>query len=234
MSNSAAAPATIPIRESHVVGKNNRLEPDSSESSGEQAAEQAKRWQRMIDGLRTGERTVVREFCEVYGQSLERVADKHLSGGMKRRVGAEDVVQSACRTFLRRAKIGEFELADAEGLWGLLCAITLTKVREQTRFHLRQKRGLDREVHPADDSQAGPRLFQEADHEPTPAEAAEFADQFAQLISGLDEEERQLVDYKLQQFTNEEIATRMNCSERTVRRILKRVQSALTQHFEVA
>ncbi len=147
---------------------------------------------------------------------------------------AEDVVQSACRTFLRRAKIGEFELADAEGLWGLLCAITLTKVREQTRFHLRQKRGLDREVHPADDSQAGPRLFQEVDHEPTPAEAAEFADQFAQLISGLDEEERQLVDYKLQQFTNEEIAARMQCSERTVRRILKRVQSALAQHFEVA
>jgi RNA polymerase sigma-70 factor (ECF subfamily) len=187
----------------------------------------------MIDGLRDGTRTVVREFCDRYGKSLERLAEKHLTGGMRRRVGAEDVVQSACRTFLRRAQIGEFELADAQGLWGLLCAITLTKVREQKRYHLRQKRGLDREVHPADVSPGnGARLFDRADSEPTPAEAAEFADQFTQLVAGLDDEERQLVDLKLQQCTNEEIAERMGCSERTVRRILKRVQSALTRQLE--
>ena len=192
-------------------------------------------WDRMIVGLRDGNRTVVREFCEHYGKSLERLAEKHLTGGVRRRIGAEDVVQSACRTFLRRAQIGEFELADAEGLWGLLCAITLTKLREQTRFHLRKKRGLDREVHQADmDSTDGPRLFDRADSEPTPAEAAEFADQFTQLVSGLDEEERQLVDLKLQQFTNDEIAVQMGCSERTVRRILKRVQSALARQFELA
>ncbi|HEV2972452.1 MAG TPA: sigma-70 family RNA polymerase sigma factor [Pirellulales bacterium] len=190
-------------------------------------------WNQMIDGLRDGTRTVVREFCDRYGKSLERLAEKHLTGGMRRRVGAEDVVQSACRTFLRRAQIGEFELADAQGLWGLLCAITLTKVREQKRYHLRQKRGLDREVHPADVSPGnGARLFDRADSEPTPAEAAEFADQFTQLVAGLDDEERQLVDLKLQQCTNEEIAERMGCSERTVRRILKRVQSALTRQLE--
>lgn len=192
-------------------------------------------WQRIIDGLRTGNRTVVREFCDRYGRSLERLAEKHLTGGVRRRIGPEDVVQSACRTFLRRAQIGEFQLADAEGLWGLLCAITLTKVREQTRFHLRQKRGLDREVHQAElNSTDGPRLFDQADSEPTPAEAAEFTDQFTQLVAGLDDEERQLVDLKLQQFTNDEIAVQMGCSERTVRRILKRVQSALARHFEVA
>jgi RNA polymerase sigma factor (sigma-70 family) len=189
-------------------------------------------WNRMIGGLRNGTRTVVREFCDRYGKSLERLAEKHLSGGLRRRVGAEDVVQSACRTFLRRAQIGEFELADAEGLWGLLCAITLTKVREQTRYHMRQKRGLDREVHQTDASANGlPRMFDRADNEPTPAEAAEFADQFTQLVAGLDDEERQLVDLKLQQFTNEEIAVRMGCSERTVRRILKRVQAVLARQF---
>jgi RNA polymerase sigma-70 factor (ECF subfamily) len=192
-------------------------------------------WQRMIVGLRDGNRSAVSEFCDRYGKSLERLAERHLTGGVRRRIGAEDVVQSACRTFLRRAQIGEFELADAEGLWGLLCAITLTKVREQTRFHLRQKRGLDREVHQAEMSSTdGRRLFDRADNEPTPAEAAEFADQFTQLVAGLDEEERQLVDLKLQQFTNDEIAVQMGCSERTVRRILKRVQSALARQYELS
>ena len=93
-------------------------------------------------------RDCTREFCERYGGPLYRVAAKHLPDRVRRRVGPEDVAQSACRTFLRRAEGGEFQLADAEGLWQLLCAITLTKVREQTRFHLRQKRGLDREFDP--------------------------------------------------------------------------------------
>src|SRR5438445_10919068 len=104
------------------------------------------RWQRLIQGLRSGDRLIVQEFCGQYGALLQRLAERHLSEGLRRRVGAEDVVQSAYRTFLRRAQAGEFQLADSEGLWRLLCAITLTKVRELARFHRRQKRGLDQEV----------------------------------------------------------------------------------------
>lgn len=192
-------------------------------------------WGAVVDGLRKGDPVVIRQFCERYGAALERLAERKLSGGIRRRVGADDVAQSACRTFLRRARIGEFELTDSEGLWGLLCAITLTKIREQTRFHLRDKRGLDREVYPAaaDSTSSESPFFDQAGDEPSPAEAAEFTDQFTQLIESLDAEERQLVDLKLQQCTNEEIAQQMGCSERTVRRILKRVQACLARHFDV-
>ena len=103
-------------------------------------------WDHLIRGLRNGDRNVVYDFCQRYGASLERLAAKHLPAGLRRHVGPEDVVQSACRTFLRRTQGGEFQLADSEDLWRLLCAITLTKVREQARFHLRQKRGVDQEV----------------------------------------------------------------------------------------
>jgi len=192
-------------------------------------------WDHLIRGLRNGDRNVVNDFCERYGASLERLAAKHLPAGLRRRVGPEDVVQSACRTFLRRTQGGEFQLADSEDLWRLLCAITLTKVREQARFHLRQKRGVDQEV--ALEAPSGDSLvsaFQPVARGPTPAEAAEFADQFEKIISALDEEERQVVDLKLQECTMEEMAERMGCSERTVRRILKRVQTQLAQAFEVA
>ena len=197
-------------------------------------AEDAPTWDRMIGGLRNGDQGVIRQFCHAYGASLEKLAERHLASGIRRRVGADDVVQSACRTFFRRAQVGEFELPDAESLWGLLCAITLTKVREQTRFHLRDKRGLQREKHAAANATESEQpWFNLPAAEPTPDEAAEFADQFAQLLTALDEEERQLVDLKLQQCTNDEIAERMGCSERTVRRILKRVQAALSRHFDV-
>jgi RNA polymerase sigma factor (sigma-70 family) len=191
-------------------------------------------WQLLIEGLRSGDSQAVRRFCDEYGAQLHRVAEKHLPGAIRRRVGAEDVVQSVCRTFFRRAGGGEFQLADSESLWRLLCAITLTKVREQTRFHLRQKRGIDQEVPAApfsgQDSAPG---YVPVDRRPNPAAAAEFADQFQQVIATLDDEERQVVDLKLQECTNEEVAERMQCSERTVRRILKRAQARLGRAFEV-
>jgi RNA polymerase sigma factor (sigma-70 family) len=191
-------------------------------------------WQRLIQGLRDGEPHIVKEFCEHYGERLHRLAEKHLPPGLRRRLGPEDVVQSACRTFLRRAQGGNFQLADAENLWGLLCAITLTKVREQARFHLRQKRGLNREEPLDSNPQASSFIgFQPVAPGPSPDEAAEFADQLQHLLASLDEEERQVVDLRLQECTSAEMAERLGCSERTVRRILKRVQSRLARILEV-
>ena len=190
-------------------------------------------WERTIQGLRHGDRLIVEEFCQRYGAALERLAAKHLPAGLQRRVGPEDVVQSVCRTFLRRTQGGEFHLNDSEDLWRLLCAITLTKVREQARFHLRQKRGVNQEAS-AVSADAMASVFHPAAPGPTPAEAAEFADQFEQIIASLDDEERQVVDLRLQECTAEEMARRMGCSERTVRRILKRVQTLLARTLEVA
>jgi RNA polymerase sigma factor (sigma-70 family) len=193
------------------------------------------RWAPLIQGLRAGDRQIVREFCENYGRLLSELAEKHLTGPLRRRVGPEDVAQSACRTFLRRVRAGEFELADSEGLWRLLCAITLTKVREQARFHQRKKRDLTQEMAlntNASDSSA--TRFEPAAAGPSPAEAVEFADQFQQLMLALDDEERQLVDLKLQQYTNDEVAERLGCSERTVRRLLKQVRGRLERAFAVS
>jgi RNA polymerase sigma factor (sigma-70 family) len=190
-------------------------------------------WQRLIQGLRDGDPQMAREFYEGYGDALHRLAEKHLPAALRRRVGPEDVVQSACRTFLRRARGGEFLLGDGGGLWRLLCAITLTKVRQQTRFHLRRKRGLDQEVHaclaPGDSAAELPL----ADPAPSPEGAAEFADQFRQLLDGLTEEERRVVDLKLQEHTNEEVAELLGCSERTVRRLLTRIKDQLARTFDV-
>ncbi len=190
------------------------------------------RWQRLVDGLRTGDAHEVQRFCTQYGELLCRFADQRLPHRLRRRIGPEDVVQSVYRTFLRRARGGEFHLDDSAGLWRLLCAITLTKVREQERFHLRWKRGLDQEVPLGQTSGAGVGMHAPLAPGPSPAEAAEFADQFHQLIAGLADEERQIVDLKLQEFTNKEVAQRLSCSERTVRRLLKRVQAHLGRAFE--
>src|SRR5262245_27473046 len=104
-------------------------------------------WDRWIDGLRRVDEAVQAEFMRRFGPQLEKIADRHLGGDVRRRIGPEDAVQSACRTFLRRATAGEFALPDSAALWRLLCAITVNKVREQSRFHSRKRRGLGRERH---------------------------------------------------------------------------------------
>src|SRR4029450_11721998 len=98
-----------------------------------------------LQALVAGDERTVADFWEQFGERLSRLAQRHLSPRLNRRVGADDVVQSVCRTFFRRARQGEFELADAEALWRLLCVITLTKCRLVARFHRRGRRGLDRE-----------------------------------------------------------------------------------------
>lgn len=193
--------------------------------------EEVDRWQRLIDGLRTGDEQIAREFWNEYGPLLHRLTDRRLAEALRRRVEPEDVVQSAFRTFLRRVRVGQFHLEDRDDLWRLLCTITLNKLRWQTRFHLAAKRSLKQE----DGAVHGAPIDEEGSPEapgPTPAEAAEFSDQFRQLLSTLDEEEQQLVELKLQDYTNHEVAKQMRCSERTVRRILQRVKDRLARALE--
>lgn len=61
-------------------------------------------WAALIAGLRAGDQAIVRDFCAEYGDALFRLADKHLADGLRRRIGPEDVVQLACRTFSAERK----------------------------------------------------------------------------------------------------------------------------------
>ena len=191
-------------------------------------------WEAWIDALAQGDPEVAAQFWDRYGSRLERLAGQHLAAKLQRRLGADDVAQSVCRTFLRRAADGQFRLEDGDGLWRLLCAITLTKIREKARFHLRKKRSINQEqpMEGGKEGESQARL-QIAAHEPTPAEAAEFADQFEKILSGLDAEEQSLVRLKLEQCTNQEVADRIGCSERTVRRLLKKVQTHLQKVLDI-
>ena len=185
-------------------------------------------WDRLIGGLRRGDDEVLTEFYQDWGKALERVADRHIAEGLRRRFGAESVVQSACRSFLRRARDDAFELHDSEDLWRLLCAITLTKVREQARYHTRGKRGVLQEVTNSNNDQPGP---DPVDSGPLPGEALALAEQFDHVLASFTEEERRIVDLKLAEKSNAEVATELECSERTVRRLLGQLRTRLEGAF---
>lgn len=180
----------------------------------------------MIEGLRRGDEASIAAFFQRFGRAVQSVADRRIAGQMERRFDAPEVASSVCRTFVRRAGVGEFELPDGESLWRLLCAITLTKVREKARYHRREKRSVQREVDlEGGDGSPGSGIAGQPSNDAGPDEEALFNDALGHVLGELDEEERRLVDLRLQERSTEEIATELGCSDRTVRRLLNRLEA---------
>lgn len=184
-------------------------------------------WDSYIAGLRSGNPDSCRKFWEQFGESLKRVSERYLSSRLKSRIEADDVVQSACRTFFRRANKGEFLLDDDSQLWRLLCAITVTKARSMARFHSREKRSVHSEWSPTVDSSASQNLDQLPESKALPESGLILSEVFEATLKQFNSEEQQVIDMKLRDVENSEIAEALVCSERTVRRIVNRLQNAL-------
>lgn len=185
-------------------------------------SEESQRW---IRGFRENDESAVSDFWMKYEQRLRRLAERNLSERLQRRVDADDVVQSVFRTFLRRAGEGEFQLQDRETLISLLTTVTLNKIRQKVRHFAAQKRGGGKDHY-------FEMLVDLGGSEPTPDETAALQE-IEELIRGFDERQQQVVDLKLQNHTNEDIARRLQCSERTVRRLLSTVQQQLEKLVDI-
>ncbi len=177
-------------------------------------------WEDLVEGLREGDPERVNAFVRTFGPALERLAARAIHPGMQRRFGPESIAMSVCRTFLRRAHGGEFDLPDADAVWRLLCAIALNKVRKHTRFHLRERRRADREV-PIDWAR------RERDPVPTPEDLALFADSFAAVVDSLDPGQRRMLELRLAARSHREIAQDLRVSQRTVRRHMAGLETRL-------
>lgn len=187
-------------------------------------------WESMLRGLVEGDRQAYAEFWERFGGRLNRIADRHLPRHLHRRVQPEDVVQSVCRTFFRRVSEGQFNFEPKRQLWPLLCAITLNKVRMQVRYQLQERRHLAREVQlkqGGSSEDSGGQPFELAQDEMDPQEVVAFSEQLEALLSKLDEDERRIVQLRLDGYDSREIAEQLDCSTRTVRRIASRLRTRL-------
>jgi RNA polymerase sigma factor (sigma-70 family) len=151
-----------------------------------------------------------------YFARLARLAQSRLRTMGRVVVDGEDIAVNAFDSFFRGAADGRFDrLNSRDDLWRLLVTIALRKARNAMRDELRQKRGGLVEF---DD----PGLIDQlAAGEPSPEFAALVADESRRLIEGLsDDSHRQIVGLRLEGYSNEEIASKLDCSLRTVERKL--------------
>jgi RNA polymerase sigma factor (sigma-70 family) len=171
-----------------------------------------------------------------YFPELLNLARTNLNARIRRREDEEDVLQSMYKSFCLRQQRGEFELGSRDALWGLLVTITLRKARNTATRQGREMRDIAREeaLPDGDDSTSGGWVFEQMDAaDPSPLEAAVLNESLERRLEALaDPELRQIALWRLEGYTNREIALKLDCVERSVERRLERIRGKWTSYDE--
>lgn len=185
-----------------------------------------------IGRLVNGDAEAAQRLWEDYFPQLALLAQRKLAGTPRRMADEEDIALSAMNSFCLAARDGRFpQLTDPDDLWKLLITITTRKALRYAEHARRRKRGGGRvrgesAFYRQGDAEAMRGLDEVAGAEPTPEFAAEFADELQRLLERLgDDQLRTLALLKLEGYSNQEIAQRLECGLRTVERRLRGIRS---------
>jgi len=184
---------------------------------------------RLIDGLMVGDAAAVQRLWERYFGRLVGLARKHLRDTPRRVADEEDVALSAFDSFCRNAEQGRFpQMLDRDGLWRLLVVITVRKAAHLLRDQGRRKRRGKAE--PGEN----PLVLEEVlSREPSPEFAAQAAEEHRRLLRLLgDRELESIAVWRMEGFRVEEIAGRLVCAPRSVKRKLRLIR-AIWQQEEI-
>ncbi len=185
------------------------------------AAGSVTRW---ISALKQGDQTAAQGLWEIYFRRLVGLARSRLRDSPRRIADEEDVALSAFDSLCQGAQAGRFpRLDDRNDLWQILVLITVRKAIDLRNYEGRPSRGRGR-------VQSLTALTQEdidaiGGDEPTPELAAQLAEEYQRLIEQLSDPTLQCVAiWKLEGYTDGEIAARLGCVTRTVERKLWRIR----------
>jgi DNA-directed RNA polymerase specialized sigma24 family protein len=179
---------------------------------------------RLIGMLKQGDRVASQQLWEAYFGRLVGLARARLKNTVLRVADEEDVALSAFDSFFRRAERGEFpQLQDRDDLWQLLFVLTVRKAINVVHYQGRKSRGGGR-VQSLEDLEAL-GADQILDREPSPELAAQMTEECQRLLARLgDETLRAVALWKMEGYTNFEIAAKLGCVEQTVERKLRAIR----------
>ncbi|MBA4189824.1 MAG: RNA polymerase subunit sigma-70 [Planctomycetaceae bacterium] len=184
----------------------------------------------MIGRLKAGDPEAAKPLWDGYFRRLVSLARGRLRSTSRVAADEEDVALSAFNSFCQGVTEGRFpRLDDRDDLWQVLFVLTTRKAIGQVRHETRDKRDNRRALH-ASVAGAGidsdvNLLDGQASPEPSPEFAAEVAEECSRLLAMLgDGQLRQLAIWKMEGFTNAEIAVKIDKSVPTVERKLAAIR----------
>lgn len=169
-----------------------------------------------------GSETAARDLFDKYCERLLRLAGARIGPKFASRLDAQDVVQSAFRTFFIRARNDEFVFDAQDDLFKLLVRITVHKTLRQIAYHRAARRNPAAEL--GHGSAAQDQLLQVMAAGPTPDAEAAVLDGLKAFVGQLTESDARVLELKIQGHTTPEIAELTGSYDRKVRRVLERIR----------
>lgn len=180
--------------------------------------------------LQAGDSDASRRLWADYFDRLAAVARRTLRGRPRRSADEEDMALSALYTFCARVRDGRLAPPDSSArLWALLVVITQRKALDYVKKQNAQKAGGGR----VKGESALPRgaggeamgFDQVPGSQPTPESVARLLEGARRLLDSLGSPDLKMVAlWKLERYTNDEIAAKLGRSRATVERKLRLIR----------
>ena len=178
---------------------------------------------RLLPRVKSGDEQAIHDlFLRCYRRIAES-AEKKLRGASARTFDADDITSTAFTEFLSRAASGSFpKLECRSDVWQILLMLVGDAVKDKLRYEYATKRG--GKSYTASLNDVGNELLAMDDSQLT----LEIDEAMKVLPS---EEQRQLATLLMEGWTQQQIATRLNVSVRTVQRKCDDVRVFLMEHM---
>lgn len=192
-----------------------------------------------IEGLKAGDDAAVTDLWNRYFDRLVQLARQRLGTTPRRVADEEDVAVSVFRCLCAGAEHGRLaEISDRGDLWRVLVTMTLRKTIDQQRRLAGKKRGSGKVRGESvflrrSGEEASPGLQQFGGDIPTPQMMVIIEEEGQRLLESLEDEKlKQIALWKLEGFTNDEIAGKLCLTTRSIERKLQRIREKWSQVLE--
>jgi len=179
----------------------------------------------LLRRFRGGNEDAATELYVRYAHRLRALVKARCSSELARRVEPDDIVQSVFRRFFRRVRQGDYDVPAGEELWGLFLVIALNRIRAAESFHRAGKR--DVRVTVAD---TGNYLEDARGHDEVAYTVLQLT--IAEALEQLPQQQRLMLELRIQGHEVAEIAHQTGRSKRTVERSLQEVRSWLRSFLD--
>lgn len=176
-----------------------------------------------IQAVRVGDEDSARLLWERYFVSLMRIARSRMGTLPRATYDEEDATISTFRVLCRRLQEGGYpELSDRTELWQLMLTVIMRKINHRAQYESAEKRG------------SLPSQFSRVDESMIPCpDSSQIALEYQMLLAKLNDcNLEKIAVLKLDGYTNEEIALKINRTRRTVQRMLDLIRAILREDID--